>query len=213
MKCPSCARDNPEGAKFCSECASALRQELACPSCGFPNAPGSRFCNECAQALAADAPLSRTPTPSPSPALPASFADGRYTVKGFLGEGGRKRVYLAHDTKLDRDVAVAVIKTDGLDEAGLSRVRRRPWAASAIIRTSLPYTISVTTARSRTSFRNTWAAATRTGCWTRRRTVVSQLSTRCKSPGRSCRGSPMPTDAASSTVISSRGTSGSPKTA
>jgi len=49
-------------------------------------------------------------------------------VKGFLGEGGRKRVYLAHDTKLDRDVAVAVIKTDGLDEAGLSRVKREAQA-------------------------------------------------------------------------------------
>src|SRR5438552_3451341 len=128
MKCPSCARDNPEGAKFCSECASALRQELACPSCGFANAPGSRVCNECAQALATDAPLSRTPTPSPSPALPASFADGRYAVKGFLGEGGRKRVYLAHDTKLDRDVAVAVIKTEGLDAGGLVRVRREAQA-------------------------------------------------------------------------------------
>ena len=57
-----------------------------------------------------------------------SFADGRYTVKRFLGEGGRKRVYLAHDTKLDRDVAVAVIKTEGLDQAGLSRVKREAQA-------------------------------------------------------------------------------------
>ena len=45
-------------------------------------------------------------------------------MERFLGEGGRKRVYLAHDDRLDRDVAVAIIKTDGLDEAGLSRVKR-----------------------------------------------------------------------------------------
>ena len=64
----------------------------------------------------------------PLPTLPASFADGRYTVKAFLGEGGRKKVYLAHDAKLDRDVAVAVIKTEGLDEAGLSRVKREAQA-------------------------------------------------------------------------------------
>jgi class 3 adenylate cyclase len=49
-------------------------------------------------------------------------------VKSFLGEGGRKNVYLAHDTRLDREVAVAVIKTDGLDEAGLVRVRREAQA-------------------------------------------------------------------------------------
>ena len=38
----------------------------------------------------------------------------------FLGEGGRKRVYKAHDSVLDRDVALAVIKVEGLDP---SRVR------------------------------------------------------------------------------------------
>ena len=29
---------------------------------------------------------------------PTSFADSRYQVKRFLGEGGKKKVYLAHDT-------------------------------------------------------------------------------------------------------------------
>jgi serine/threonine protein kinase len=69
-----------------------------------------------------------TPTPAPSPALPSSFAGGRYTVQRFLGEGGRKRVYLAHDTKLDRDVAFAVVKTEGLDESGVARVKREAQA-------------------------------------------------------------------------------------
>jgi class 3 adenylate cyclase/tetratricopeptide (TPR) repeat protein len=58
------------------------------------------------------------------PPLPSSFDAGRYRVKSFLGEGGRKRVYLANDTKLQREVAVAVIKTEGLDEQGLTRVKR-----------------------------------------------------------------------------------------
>ena len=39
-----------------------------------------------------------TPTLSTVSDPPASFADGRYQVKRFLGEGGKKRVYLAHDT-------------------------------------------------------------------------------------------------------------------
>ena len=60
--------------------------------------------------------------------IPTSFTDGRYAVKSFLGEGGRKRVYLAHDGKLDRDVAFAVIKTEGLDADGLARVQREAQA-------------------------------------------------------------------------------------
>src|SRR3990170_2700134 len=126
--CPSCATENPDGAKFCSGCAMSLQSDVTCPSCGTPNAPGSRFCNECAQSLAETLSPPRTPTPAPSRALPAAFAGGRYRVKRFLGEGGRKRVYLAHDTKLDRDVAIAVIKTEGLDEAGLARVQREAQA-------------------------------------------------------------------------------------
>ncbi len=42
---------------------------------------------------------------------PTSFANGRYLVKQLLGEGGKKKVYLAHDTQQDRDVAFALIKT------------------------------------------------------------------------------------------------------
>src|SRR3989442_277635 len=122
MNCQSCGRANPEGVKFCGECGTALKTEVTCAGCGSANPPGIKFCHECGAALTAS--TSQTATPTPAPALPSSFGDGRYAVKGFLGEGGRKRVYLAHDTKLDRDVAVAVIKTEGLDEAGLSRVKR-----------------------------------------------------------------------------------------
>jgi class 3 adenylate cyclase/Cdc6-like AAA superfamily ATPase len=73
-----------------------------------------------------------TPATPSAPPLPSSFAGGRYAVRRFLGEGGRKRVYLAHDEKLKRDVAVAVIKTDGLDAQGLSRVQREAQAMAQL---------------------------------------------------------------------------------
>jgi tRNA A-37 threonylcarbamoyl transferase component Bud32 len=60
----------------------------------------------------------------PSSALPLSFARGRYQIQRFLGEGAVKRVYLAHDTSLDRPVALSVFKTERLDQAGLARVHR-----------------------------------------------------------------------------------------
>ena len=59
---------------------------------------------------------------------PTSFVGGRYQVKRFLGEGGKKRVYLAHDTLLDRDVAFALIKTEGLDAEGRERIVREAQA-------------------------------------------------------------------------------------
>ena len=76
--------------------------------------------------------LPPTPTSAPGPDLPsaeyASFASGRYQVKHLLGEGGKKKVYLAHDTLLDREVAFALIKTEGLDETSRPRITREAQA-------------------------------------------------------------------------------------
>src|SRR3990172_9526446 len=128
MRCPSCSEEGPAEAKFCRECGASLQAALTCQGCGSSQPPSTKFCSECGQSLGPAASPARTATPAPSPVLPASFAGGRYQVKRFLGEGGRKRVYLAHDTKLDSDVAVAVIKTEGLDSDSLTRIRREAQA-------------------------------------------------------------------------------------
>jgi tetratricopeptide (TPR) repeat protein len=49
-------------------------------------------------------------------------------VRRFLGEGGAKRVFLAYDTQLDREVAFALIKSERLDAGGLDRIRREAQA-------------------------------------------------------------------------------------
>ena len=76
---------------------------------------------------AVEAPAASSP-PAPSVEQPSSFVGGRYEVRRFLGEGGKKKVYLAHDALLDRDVAFALIKTDGLDDVGRQRVVREAQA-------------------------------------------------------------------------------------
>jgi tetratricopeptide (TPR) repeat protein/Cdc6-like AAA superfamily ATPase len=59
---------------------------------------------------------------------PTDFAGGRYKVLRFLGEGGKKRVFLAHDALLDRDIAFSLIKTEGLDDVGRERIMREAQA-------------------------------------------------------------------------------------
>ena len=49
MKCPKCQFENPDSAKFCSECGNKL--EIRCPECGKVNPLGSKFCNECGHNL------------------------------------------------------------------------------------------------------------------------------------------------------------------
>jgi len=119
MKCPKCQADNPDSVKFCGECGQPLHTELTCQSCGHKNPSSVKFCHECGRSLAE--PVT---TASQSPPEPTSFAGGRYQVRKFLGEGGKKKVYLTHDTLLDRDVAFALIKTEKLDDATRARVNR-----------------------------------------------------------------------------------------
>jgi class 3 adenylate cyclase len=57
---------------------------------------------------------------------------GRYRLQRQLGEGAKKRVHLARDTRLERDVALALIKGEGLDEAGRVRVRREAQAMASL---------------------------------------------------------------------------------
>jgi hypothetical protein len=126
VQCPACQHENREGAAFCGGCGGSLAAD--CPSCGNANPPGQRFCDGCGHALGAESanseaasasshspPSSLSGRPASAAALPAAFASGRYRVGRFLGEGAKKRVHLARDSRLDRDVAIAFVKSDGLD--------------------------------------------------------------------------------------------------
>ena len=53
--------------------------------------------------------------------VPTSYAGGRYVVRRQLGEGGQKRVYVASDTRLERDVVIAVLKVTDFNDQTLAR--------------------------------------------------------------------------------------------
>jgi class 3 adenylate cyclase len=87
MHCPSCGFENPDGMKFCGQCASPLGRR--CPQCGFDNPSGFAFCGQCAT------PLTEQP-PAPQPQAPRRYtpsylAEKILTSKTAL-EGERKQV-------------------------------------------------------------------------------------------------------------------------
>ncbi len=100
---------------------------MRCSVCGNLNRPDARFCDSCGARLEAPA---EAPAPAPQPAADApELIAGRYRVEGFLGRGGRKRVYRARDTASgDCEVAVAVFDTEGIEETVLARARREAQA-------------------------------------------------------------------------------------
>jgi class 3 adenylate cyclase/tetratricopeptide (TPR) repeat protein len=60
MRCSSCGAENPQGLKFCNECAAPFKRR--CGTCGFENTATAKFCGECAAPLnSATAPVSAEP--------------------------------------------------------------------------------------------------------------------------------------------------------
>src|SRR3982751_277998 len=105
---------------------------MTCPSCGHQTPDNANFCANCGSRLPAERPLPAQAAEPSGNGVPSHVGDGRYVVDRFLGGGGGKRVYLAHDTALDRDVALAIVKTAGLDESGRMRVRREAQAMARL---------------------------------------------------------------------------------
>ena len=102
---------------------------MRCPSCGTENREGARFCDSCGAELAQrEAEPARKPAEVLPSDVPAEIADGRYRVRSFLGQGGRKRVYLADDTASGREVAVALFDTENVAAAVQARAKREAQA-------------------------------------------------------------------------------------
>ena len=105
MKCPRCQHENPEGARFCEECAAPLAR--ICSSCGAALSAAAKFCHACAH------PSAGAASRSPDTYTPKHLAEQILTSRGAL-EGERKQItVLFADMKgstellADRDPEVA----------------------------------------------------------------------------------------------------------
>jgi len=87
-----------------------------CPKCETINPADSKFCKECATQLPLDAKgqvsFTRTLETTAGELARGVLFAGRYEIIEELGAGGMGKVYRAHDTKLNEEVALKLIKPE-----------------------------------------------------------------------------------------------------
>lgn len=54
--CPSCGKENPQGAKFCLECGTKFEEGFVCPDCGTSLQKGAKFCHNCGRKMVSVCP-------------------------------------------------------------------------------------------------------------------------------------------------------------
>jgi len=107
MKCQKCEFENPDGAKFCIECASPM--EFHCPNCGEITPASGKFCKECAFDLGKPREVPPIDYAKPKSYTPKFLADKILTTRSSI-EGERKLV-----TVLFADVANYTSISEKLD--------------------------------------------------------------------------------------------------
>src|SRR6516165_5522026 len=101
MRCSSCGAENPQGLKFCNQCAAPFKKR--CTTCGFENSSIAKFCGECATPLNESAGRLRSSQPSTSTAHVPVGSEA-------LLDGERKTV-----TALFADIKGSMELMEGLD--------------------------------------------------------------------------------------------------
>src|SRR5512136_1494395 len=87
---------------------------MQCPKCRLENTADSAFCRKCGTRFdGVDQPsLTKTLETAPDGLTRGMLFAGRYEIIEELGEGGMGRVYRVHDTQLNEEVALKLIKPE-----------------------------------------------------------------------------------------------------
>ncbi len=91
-------------------------------------------------------PPAPDPKPGASGVLPAGTRLAHYELRTLLGEGAMGKVYAAHDTALDRPVAIKVVHADLAGDADIAaRFLEEPRAAARVVHDNLTHVYFVGT--------------------------------------------------------------------
>ncbi len=118
--------ETPTGAVASTETPVALLVE--CPTCGRCEDASQPHCPNDGTAMATILPIPRV-------------VDNKYRIDQVVGRGGMGAVYRAHDLRLDRDVAIKVVRAELLgDPEARTRFRRE---AQIVARLQHPSVVSI----------------------------------------------------------------------
>ncbi|HMU61160.1 MAG TPA: protein kinase [Gemmatimonadales bacterium] len=106
----------------------------ACPACHTPLPEEAQFCLRCGVATPTDpgVPPRTATTGMVEVAQVKKALAGRYQIERVLGEGGMATVYLAHDQKHNRKVAVKVMRPELAATLGADRFLREVQVAAQL---------------------------------------------------------------------------------
>ena len=104
MRCQNCSTENPEGARFCIQCATPFKRR--CQKCGCENPPEARFCAQCASSLSGEVAQSSKATAGPTF---SRLSAGVESIEPQSLEGERKTVTalfadIKGSTELEQDL-------------------------------------------------------------------------------------------------------------
>ncbi len=101
--CQTCGAENPEHARFCMSCGTALAP--SCPSCGAENPAGAKFCIECGTVLGAAPPGSAEAPAATTAAAPPPPEERRQATVLFADLSG----YTAAAERMDPEAVTALV--------------------------------------------------------------------------------------------------------